>query len=192
MKRALFYGVRLLMAAGVCALLMLAFWPSDAVRKGGVLVSLGLLLTAYVAFIQHGIVASLCRWVRHSPLRSLALPLTLLVPYLIYAVATETLRWDALGRLGVYAVAPSLILLVGSREPYPPRITWPDAVAMLAVAAPVPAGWLWGAYGPGRWSSASSGRCSRCRWARMPSWWCASSKAWATGSDGGGGIGPRG
>ena len=144
MKRAFLYLVGLLIAAGVCALLMVAFWPGEVARKAGLLVSLGLLLTACVAFIQHSIVAALRRWVRHLPLRSLALPLTLLAPYLIYAVTTETFGWDALGRLALYAVAPSAILLVGRREPYPPRITWPDGVAMLAVAAPVPAGWFGG------------------------------------------------
>ena len=46
MKRAFLYLVGLLIAAGVCALLMVAFWPGEVARKAGLLVSLALLLTA--------------------------------------------------------------------------------------------------------------------------------------------------
>ncbi len=145
-KRLVLYSLGLGVVAGLSTALLLWSLPSGAVEKSTVMAlmaSMGLLLTAYVAFTQHGIVTALRR-TRRAPWVALSLPLVLLIPYLIFAGVTETFRWEAAGRLALYAVVPGGILLVGRREHPPARVRWQDALAMLALAVPVAAGWLSG------------------------------------------------
>ena len=146
MKRLVLYSLGLAVVAGLSTALLLWSLPGEVVEKTPLvafIASVGLLLTAYVAFTQHGIVIALRRATR-VPWAALLLPLVLLIPYLIFAGATQTFRWEAAGRLTLYAVLPSGILLVGRRERAPARIRWQDALAMLALGVPLAAGWLRG------------------------------------------------
>jgi membrane protease YdiL (CAAX protease family) len=71
------------------------------------------------------------------------LPFLLLVPYLIFGLGTQTFSFLALGKLTAYIAAP-IFLLLPDRLHRPLSLGWRDALALLALAVPVAAGWLGG------------------------------------------------
>jgi hypothetical protein len=78
-----------------------------------------------------------------SPALAGGLPFLLLVPYLIYGLGTGTFSPVALGKLIAYILVPTALLLP-DRLHHRETLTWRDALAMLALAVPVSAGWLGG------------------------------------------------
>jgi uncharacterized protein len=115
--------------------------PVDPVRVGAVLAATALVLGAFVALTDGGVIRTLRSWAGKSKLSASALPLLVLVPYLIYSVGTRSFSWSALAKLAAYALAPA-ILLVPDHRRRRETANWRDFAAMSAVAVPIPAGWL--------------------------------------------------
>jgi len=115
--------------------------PVDPIRVGAVLAATALLLGAFVALTDGGVVRSLRYWAGKSRLSAASLPLALLFPYLLYGAGTRTFSWSALLKLTAYVLAPTLILLP-DRRCHRESINWRDLAAMTAIAVPIPAGWL--------------------------------------------------
>jgi membrane protease YdiL (CAAX protease family) len=117
--------------------------PLDRRQVAALLISLGLLLTAFVGF-SHG---PLIKWLRQLAMRSTALaaviPFLLLVPYLVYSLGAGVFNALALGKLAIYGAAPALLVLPDLHR-RPDRVGWRDFAAMLALAVPISADWLQG------------------------------------------------
>lgn len=135
---------------GLCAVaevvILLQVHP-DPVRLGAILLSLGLILCAFVGLTQ----ASLLRYLRQRAAESVwaaaTTPLLLLIPYLVYALGTRSFSFLGAGKLLAYILAPTLLLLP-DRLHRPALMGWRDVVAMLALAVPVAANllkgiWTW-------------------------------------------------
>jgi membrane protease YdiL (CAAX protease family) len=138
-----------LIAIGVLALcavaeavILLQVHP-DPVRLGAILLSLGLILCAFVGLAQQSLVRHLRQRVVESVWVAATLPLLLLIPYLVYAFGTRSFTFLGAGKLLAYILAPALLLLP-DRLHRPPLIGWRDVAAMLALALPVAANWLTG------------------------------------------------
>jgi CAAX protease family protein len=78
-----------------------------------------------------------CRWL------AAALPFSMVIPYLVLALATGTFTMFGLAKLLAYIAAPTLLLLP-DRMHHSPGIGWRDVAAMACLAVPVAAGWLVG------------------------------------------------
>jgi len=124
------------------AVILLQVHP-DPVRLGAILLSLGLILCAFVGLAQQSLVRHLRQRVVESVWAAATMPLLLMIPYLVYAFGTRSFTFLGAGKLLAYILAPSLLLLP-DRLHRPPLIGWRDVVAMLALALPVAANWLTG------------------------------------------------
>jgi len=143
MKKALlFFAVLIALSAGAEALILFRVHP-DPVRLGAILLSLALILCPFVGLAQSSVLRYLRQRVVESVRVAAALPLSLLLPYLVYALGTRSFSFLGLGKLLAYILAPTLLLLP-DRLHRPPRIGWRDVAAMLALAVPVAANLLTG------------------------------------------------
>jgi CAAX protease family protein len=98
-------------------------------------VSLFLLLLPYFLGGLTDLPQQLGRWLDHRPGRLLAAAALLLVPYGVYAVGTNTFTVHAALKLAAFVLAPSCLL---ARRTGPAlRLTWPDALAILALWLPL-------------------------------------------------------
>jgi len=143
MKRlALFLVVLIAMSAMAEVVILLQVHP-DPIRLGAILLSLSLVLCAFVGLGQ----SSLLRYLRQRAVESVwaaaCLPLLLLAPYLVYALGTGSFSFLGAGKLLAYILVPTLFLLP-DRLHRPAHLRWRDVVAMLALALPVAANWLKG------------------------------------------------
>lgn len=117
----------------------------DVLPLTALLLSLVLLLAAFVGLTQATVVRQLRHWAVESRWTALLLPLLLLAPYLVYALGTATLSALALAKLLAYIAAPVLLLLpdrLGKAE----RAGWRDFLAMAVLAVPIPMQWLQGVW----------------------------------------------
>ena len=87
-------GVIVLCAVAEAAILVQVH--PDPVRLGAILLSLGLILCAFVGLAQQSLVRYLRQRAVESVWAAATLPLLLLIPYLVYAVGTRSLSF--LGR----------------------------------------------------------------------------------------------
>lgn len=133
--------VLLLIVAALADGLVLAQVRVDPWQFGVLLAATALVLGAFVALTDGGVVRGLRRWAGKSRLAALGMPLVLLAPYLIYALGTRTFSFLAALRLAAYLVAPAAVLLP-DRHGHRETANWRDWAAMAAVAVPIPAGWL--------------------------------------------------
>jgi uncharacterized protein len=146
MKKVALALVALLLLAGIAEVIILRQMRLDPTRLGAVLVSLSLLLGAFVGLTDSGLIRELRDWVRQSMIVAGAMSLALLVPYVIYAVGTSTFSLNALLKLAAYVLVPVALLLpdrmhrAGQSRP----AGWRDFAAMLALALPNSANWLAG------------------------------------------------
>ena len=141
MKKAALGIVLLLLVAALADALVLAQvrvipWPF-----GALFAATALVLGAFVALTDGAVVRELRRWAGKSRLAAVALPLVMLVPYLIYAAGTRTFSWVAALKLAAYLIAPAAVLLP-DRHGHRETANWRDWIAMLLIAVPIPAGWL--------------------------------------------------
>ena len=143
MKRVAFVLVALVaMSAAAEAVILLQVHP-DPRRLGAFLLSLSFTLCAFVGLSQPSLVRSLRQWAVESVWAASALPLLLLLPYLVYALGTGSFSWLGAAKLLAYIFVPTLLLLPDRRH-RPAHLGWRDVVAMLALALPVAADWLEG------------------------------------------------
>jgi len=143
MKRVALVLVALIaMSAATEAVILLQVHP-DPRRLAAFLLSLSLTLCVFVGLSQPSLVRSL----RHQAMASVwaagALPLLLLIPYLVYALGTGCFSWLGAAKLLAYILVPALLLLP-DRLHRPAHLGWRDVLAMLALALPVAADWLGG------------------------------------------------
>lgn len=143
MKQA-FVAAACLLVMGVLA----GTWIAHELAAGwqpyaAILTALAWVLGAVVALSS----SPVARFLRHRALNSAveaaALPLLLLLPYLVFAVGAREFSAWALLKLALYVALPALFLLP-DRLHAPKRITWRDAGAMISLALPVAAGLLHG------------------------------------------------
>ncbi len=143
MKKAAFTLAALLLLAGVAELIVLRQKRLDPVKLGAVLVALSLVLGAFVGLTDAG----LTRALRHTAANSLAaagaVPLTMLLPYFLYAVGTHTFTPLAVAKLSAYVLLPVAFLLP-DRLHRATSVGWRDFASMLALGLPIAANWLEG------------------------------------------------
>lgn len=143
MKNLGLFAIGVLALCGVAEAVILLQVHPDPVRLGAILLSLGLILCAFVGLAQQSLVRHLRQRVVESVWAAATLPLLLLIPYLVYAFGTRSFTFLGAGKLLAYILAPGLLLLP-DRLHRPPLIGWRDVAAMLALALPVAANWLTG------------------------------------------------
>ncbi len=110
-------------------------------RVAALLESFALVLMGFVALAHSGFVRQLRHWAVRSAAMAFAMPLILLIPYLVLALATQTFSWLAVVKLFLYIAIPTLLLMpdrLHGRE----AASWRDFAAMAALAVPVPSGWF--------------------------------------------------
>jgi hypothetical protein len=143
MKKAALVLVMLIAMCAVAEAVILLQVHPDPTRLAAILLSLSLILCAFVGMGQ----SSLLRYLRQRAVESVwtavALPLLLLVPYLVYALGTGSFSFLGAGKLLAYIIVPALLLLP-DRLHRPSHLGWRDVAAMLALALPVAANWLTG------------------------------------------------
>jgi uncharacterized protein len=165
MKRAILTLAALLLITGLAEVIVLHQLPIEPVKLGATLFSLALTLVAFIGLTDSHFVRELRQWAIHSTTAALAMPLALLVPYVIFALGTRTFSLNALGRLAAYLLVPVALLLPDrmSRDPVPitagsssgdrhpvgtgrhtGKVDWRDFAAMLALGFPIGAHWLAG------------------------------------------------
>jgi len=143
MKKA---ALLLMLVIALCALaevvILLQVHP-DPTRLAAILLSLALILCAFVGLAQ----SSLLRYLRQQAVGSVwaaaGLPLLLLLPYLVYALGTGCFSFLGAGKLLAYILVPTSLLLP-DRLHRPAHLGWRDVAAMLALTVPVAANWLKG------------------------------------------------
>jgi len=133
----------LVVIAGVAEVIVLSRMPIKPVKLGAVLCSLSLTLGAFVGLTDSAWIRQLRHWATHSRIAAGAMPLVLLMPYMIYALGTGTFSLPALGKLTAYLLAPAC-LLVPDRTRRPGQVGWRDFAAMLTLGFPISAHWLAG------------------------------------------------
>ena len=143
MKTALQAFIGLTAAAALAEGLILIRFPLDPGRLAALLESVALLLGLFVALANPGFVRELRHWALASRLAAAGIPLLLLIPYLICALGTRTFSPLALGKVLAYIAVPTGLLWPDLRH-HREGLGWRDALAMLALAVPVGAGWLEG------------------------------------------------
>jgi hypothetical protein len=141
-KIALLLIVLIAMCAVAEAVILLQVHP-DPTRLAAILLSLSLILCAFVGMGQSSLLRSLRQRAVESVWTAIALPLLLLLPYLVYAFGTGSFSFLGAGKLLAYILVPTLLLLP-DRLHRPPHLGWRDVAAMLALALPVAANWLTG------------------------------------------------
>jgi len=141
-KAALLVTVLIALSAVAEVVILLQVHPNPT-PLAAILLSLSLILCAFVGLAQ----SSLLRYLRQRAVESVwtaaSLPLLLLVPYLVYALGTRSFSFAGAGKLVAYILVPTLLLLP-DRLHRPARLGWLDVLAMLALALPVAADWLKG------------------------------------------------
>jgi len=140
-KKIIIAILALVALAGGAEWIVLASAPVEPAKLAAALVSLALVLALFVALTDDGFVRIIRTWALKSRATAAALPLVLLVPYVVFALGTETWSWTGAGKLAAYVLAPTLLLLP-DRLRRAESVTWRDFAAMAALAAPVMAGWL--------------------------------------------------
>ncbi|MGD0223535.1 MAG: CPBP family intramembrane glutamic endopeptidase [Terriglobia bacterium] len=143
MKRGLQVFLGLTLLAALAEGLILIRIRIEPWLLAALLESVALLVGAFVGLTQAAFVKQLREWAVASPVLAAGLPFLLLIPYLILALPTRTFTLIAFGKLIAYILVPTALLLP-DRLRNRPNLTWRDAVAMLALAVPVSAGWLQG------------------------------------------------
>ena len=141
MKRLILGAILLLAEAALADMIVAARAPVDPVRVGAVLAATALILGAFVALTDGGVIRVLRRWAGKSPLSAMALPLLLLIPYVIYGVGARSFSWLAAVKLVGYVLVPTGLLLP-DRHGHRESANWRDFLAMAVIAVPIPAGWL--------------------------------------------------
>jgi CAAX protease family protein len=142
-KKTILAILALVALAGGAEWMVTASVRAEPGKLAAALVSLALVLALFVALTDDGFVNLLRGWALRSRATAAALPLLLLVPYIVFAVGTGTWTWTGAGKLTAYILAPTLLLLP-DRSRKAERVGWRDFAAMAALAAPVMAGWLTG------------------------------------------------
>lgn len=119
-----------------------AFAGSLLVQRGHVglplaatLFSLFLLLLPYFFFGLTDLPHRLARRIDRRPGRLIAAAGLLLIPYAIYAVGTNTFTPLRMLKLAVLVLGPACLLAPSARAPS--RLTWPDALTILALWLPL-------------------------------------------------------
>ena len=143
MKKAIFTLAALLLIAGVCEVIVLRRISLDPVKLGATLFSSALTLMAFIGLTESHFVRELRHWATHSITAALAMPLALLVPYMIFALGTRTFSLNAFGRLAAYLLVP-VALLLPDRMRRAGQVDGRDFAAMLALGFPIGAHWLAG------------------------------------------------
>ncbi len=143
MKKAIIAVAALLLLAALAEGIILLRMPADPWRIGAVLASLSLLLGAFVGLTDSSSVRKLRHWALRSVGLACGIPLLLLVPYLIYALGTDTFSLRAALKLTAYIAVP-ISLLLPDRWHRAARAGWRDFAAILALAFPIGAHWLGG------------------------------------------------
>ncbi len=143
MKRALLTAAGFLAITGIAEGAVLARMRIDPWKLGSVLAAGVLILGAFVGLTDGRFLRQLRHWAVRSPWLALGLPLTLLAPYLLYALETQTLALRGLGKLTAYIALPTL-LLWPDRLRRAERAGWRDFGAMVSLAWPIGAGWMHG------------------------------------------------
>jgi membrane protease YdiL (CAAX protease family) len=115
----------------------------DPWKLAALLESVALLLGAFVGLTQAGFVRQLRHWAVASPALATGLPFLLLIPYLVFGLGTRTFSLVAIGKLIAYIAVPTCLLLP-DRLHHRLTLGWRDALALVALALPVAAGWLQG------------------------------------------------
>ena len=147
-RTALLYLIGLLILAGLSEAIVLVVARGTGVRLpplelAAFLTCLSLVLGVFVAFTSASFVRQLRERALRSPAVALAMPLALVLPYLLYALATRTFTLAALGKLVGYIAVP-VALLLPDRLHHRERASWRDFAAMLALGYPIAARWLTG------------------------------------------------
>lgn len=145
MKQAAQVFIGLTVLAALAEILILIRLQIDPWRLAALLESVGLLLGAFVGLTQAAFIKQLRLWAASSAALAAGLPFLLLIPYLILGLGTGTFAWWALGKLIAYIAVPTALLLP-DRHRHREPLNWRDVLAMLALAVPVPAGWLQGIF----------------------------------------------
>lgn len=143
MKKAALFILGLLVIAGIAEWIIVAQSAIDPWRLAAFLGCLALVLGAFVALTDSGLVRQLREWALGSAAVALLLPLLLLVPYLILAFGTRTFSLLGLAKLTAYILVP-VALVLPDRLHRATRVGWRDLVAMAVLAVPVAAHWLGG------------------------------------------------
>jgi membrane protease YdiL (CAAX protease family) len=143
MKKSLQIFLGLTLLAALAEGLILVRIRIDPWKLAALMESVALLLGAFVGLTQAAFVRQLRHWVMASPWAGGGLPFLLLIPYLLFGLGTRTFSLLSLGKLIAYILAPTALLLP-DRLHHRETLNWRDALAMMCLAIPVPAGWLRG------------------------------------------------
>ncbi len=143
MKKALQVTFGLTLLAALAEGLILAQIHLNPWHLAALMESSALLLGAFAGFTQASFVKQLRVWAEASAAAAFGLPFLLLILYFILALGTQTFSLWALGRLIAYILAPTLLLLP-DRLRHRLAFNLRDALAIVALAVPVAAGWLKG------------------------------------------------
>jgi hypothetical protein len=143
MKKGFQAILALTLPAALTEALILVRVHIDPVRLAALTESVALLLGAFVGLTQPAFVKQLRQWSMASPVLAAGLPFLLVITYLIFGLGTRTFSLMALAKVIAYILVPTA-LLFPDRLRHRPGINWRDAVAMVALAVPVSAGWLQG------------------------------------------------
>lgn len=141
MKRAFLTIIALLAIAAAAEAIVLVRMPMDPRKLGGVLAACALILGTFVGLTDARFIRKLRQWAVHSPTTALALPFTLLIPYLIYAFGTGTFSAKGFSKLIAYIAVPP-VLVMPDRLRHAERASWRDFIAILALGLPIGAGWM--------------------------------------------------
>ena len=143
MKKGLQIILGLTLLAALAEGLILIRIRIDPWRLAALMESMALVVGAFAGLTQAAFVKQLRQWAMASPVLAGGLPFLLLVPYLVLGLGTRTFSWIALGKVVAYILVPTALLLP-DRLHHRPSLNWRDALAMLALAVPIPTGWLQG------------------------------------------------
>jgi CAAX protease family protein len=135
--------VSLLILAAAADALVLARLRIDSWRLGSVLAAFSLLVGAFVALTNDDWVRELRLLAQRSLWIALSLPTSLLVPYAIYGLGTDSFSILSALKLVAYIAIPSLLLLPDRTKPAQ-AASWRDFAALTLLAVPIPAHWLKG------------------------------------------------
>ena len=133
--------VSLLALAALADWLVVVRAAVDPVRVGALLAATSLMLGAFVALADGGVLGALQQRAGKSAVIAVGLPLLLLAPYVLYAVGTRSFSCFAFVKLTAYILAPTILLLPDYRN-HRATASWRDFAAIVAIAVPIPAGWL--------------------------------------------------
>lgn len=140
--RKLFLAILLLLVVAAAAdWIVVERLPVNPLEFGTLLAATALVLGAFVALTDQAVIDTLRQWAGKSPLVALAVPLLILIPYLIYSAGSRTFAPVPALKLAAYALLPSALLLP-DRTRNRRSANLRDWLAMAVVAVPIPAHWL--------------------------------------------------